>query len=51
MNRPKDWTQQFHEVRTIGPEPALNREGFWKKPESPKIKAVSEKEIGKPGTK
>lgn len=48
MEKPRDWKQQFLEVKTIGPEPAMSREGFWKKPEDPKIKAQSEKEIDKP---
>jgi hypothetical protein len=39
-----DWKQQFHEVRTIGPEPELNKEGFWKKPATPKVKFQGEKE-------
>lgn len=44
MNPPKDWKHQFHEVKVIGPEPALNTEGFWKKPLTPKVKFVGEKE-------
>jgi hypothetical protein len=46
-NEPRDWKQQFREVKTIGPEPAMNREGFWKKPEPPKIKFQGEKENAK----
>lgn len=44
MNTPKDWKQQFYEVKTIGPEPTMNREGFWKKPATPKVKFQGEKE-------
>lgn len=48
MDKPRDWKQQFLEVKTIGPEPAMSRDGFWKKPEPPKIKAQSERVNGKP---
>lgn len=51
MNKTRDWKQQFHEVRIIGPEPAMNREGFWKKREPPKIKIEEEKENARPDDK
>ena len=44
MEKPKDWKQQFHEVKVIGPEPPMNTEGFWKKPLTPKVKFSGEKE-------
>ena len=28
----KPWKRQFFETKSIGPEPPLNIEGFWKKP-------------------
>lgn len=33
------WMNKFHEVKKIADEPALNKEGFWKKREhkEPKI--------------
>jgi hypothetical protein len=31
MEKPRDWKQQFLEVKKIGEEPALNKDGFWKK--------------------
>ena len=39
-----DWKQQFHEVKIIGPEPDLNREGFWKKPDPPMVKFMDKKD-------
>ena len=50
MNPPKDWKHQFHQVKVIGPEPALNQEGFWKKPATPKVKFQGEKEDKKHGS-
>jgi hypothetical protein len=44
MNKPIDWKQQFHEVKTIGPEPAMNPDGFWKKRETRELKLQGEKE-------
>jgi len=29
--KPIKWTKKFFEVKTIAPEPPLNKEGFWKK--------------------
>jgi hypothetical protein len=28
----KMWKRQFFETKTIGPEPPINTEGFWRKP-------------------
>ena len=40
---PLRWFEKRTPVREIGPTPAFNKEGFWKKPEPPKIK------VGKDG--
>ena len=32
------WTQKFHDCKKIAEEPALNREGFWKKREHKELK-------------
>jgi len=37
------WTEKRLPLREIGREPGFNTEGFWKKPEPPKIK------VGKDG--
>ncbi len=34
----KHWTKQFFECKKIAEEPALNREGFWKKKEHKEFK-------------
>jgi hypothetical protein len=36
----KNWKQQFFEVKKIGDEPSLNKDGFWKKFKPVEIKAV-----------
>ena len=28
----KPWTEQFFPCETIGPEPPMNRQGYWTKP-------------------
>lgn len=28
----KPWKRQFFEIRSIGPEPPINAEGFWSRP-------------------
>jgi len=32
------WTEKFHDCKKIGEEPAMNREGFWKKKEYKELK-------------
>jgi hypothetical protein len=44
MDKVPDWKQQFLEVKTIGPEPSLNKEGFWKKHKHPELKIQGEKD-------
>jgi len=44
MNNIK-WTEKRLRVKEMRPEPSLNKEGFWKKPELPEI------EISKDGRK
>lgn len=42
----KNWKNQFFEVKKIGEEPPLNKDGFWKKPKKSTadyIKNVTEK--------
>jgi hypothetical protein len=34
----KHWTKQFFDCKKIAEEPALNREGFWKKKEHKEFK-------------
>ena len=41
---PRDWKQQFFEVKIIRPEPDMVRDAFWKKPLTPKVKFLGEKE-------
>jgi hypothetical protein len=45
----KDWKRQFFEVKKIGDEPPLNKDGFWKKFKPPEIKTFTPdgKEFGK----
>lgn len=31
MEKPKDWKQQFFEVKKIGDEPPMSKDGLWKK--------------------
>lgn len=42
--RPVRWTRKFHRLRKIGPEPPLNREGFWKEFKGPEVKIGKRKE-------
>ena len=46
MKKFKRWTEKFHDCKKIAEEPAMNREGFWKKKEhkEPKIERADTKE-------
>ena len=45
--RPKPrWTEKFFKLESMGPEPPLNREGFWKKYKPAEIEITEEKEDG-----
>lgn len=47
-NVPRDWKQQFFEVKTIGPEPQITQGGFWKKYEPKEIKIQEETKNDRP---
>ena len=46
MKKFKRWTEKFFDCKKIAEEPAMNREGFWKKREykEPKIERADTKE-------
>lgn len=33
----KGWTEQFFECKSLGPEPPINKEGYWQKPKFDEI--------------
>lgn len=45
---PPRWTAKFFEVKKIAGEPAMNRDGFWKKPEFEGIAIGPAKTSGRP---
>ena len=42
IKQPIKWTEKVLQVREIGKEPPLNKEGFWKKPEKPEVEVLNE---------
>ncbi|MCK4240820.1 MAG: hypothetical protein KAX30_04295 [Candidatus Atribacteria bacterium] len=42
IKKPVRWTEKFFKIVDMGPEPPLNREGFWKKYEPTKIEIKEE---------